>query len=137
MDLEPASSRPDMQQPRVPPGKPGAGRWDHKPVSEPAAIADAATAGDSGGPVEAVTVVLDGARVGFHSQRGRWRCDEPAVHATDRAAAARAGCLGVVADFLNRGWADPADCRRRISGDWRHLMAHRESLAAIAARLHR
>ncbi len=105
MDLEPASSRPDMQQPRVPSGKPGAGRWDHKPGSEPAAIADAATAADSGGPVDAVTVVLDGARVGFHSQGGRWRCDEPA----DRAAAARAGCLGVVADFLNRGWADPAD----------------------------
>ncbi len=109
MDLEPASSRPDMQQPRVPPGHPGAGRWDHKPGSEPAAIADAATAADSGGPVEAVTVVIDGAPVGFHSQGGRWRCDEPAVHTTDRAAAARAGCLGVVADFLNRGWADPAD----------------------------
>ena len=67
---------------------------------------------------------------GGHGQTGE--PDAPAMRLScDRRTAEgiRDGTISASSAFL--------DGRLRISGDWRHLMAHRESLAAIAARLHR
>ncbi len=67
---------------------------------------------------------------GGHGQTGE--PDAPAMRLScDRRTAEgiRDGTISASSAFL--------DGRLRISGDWRHLMAHRESLAAIAALLHR